>query len=584
MSDASPTRIGAVRHVLGGEVTVALDADLAGVAPIFRGRLQPVGQIGSLVRIPQGLVDLIGSVTLVGISELVGATPPTEAVKAGERWLQIQLVGELDRTTGRFRRGIATFPGLDDAVHFATADDLGDVFPSEDAAHLRLGSIASAEEIPACLDAGRLVLRHSAVVGSTGSGKTSAVATLLQRFALGGWAAANIVVVDPHGEYSTALAEAASVQSVLASGANRLRVPYWALPAADILRAFTGATGGASAGARFSELVTIERRAFATAAPWLTLEPAAITSDTPIPFDLRKVWHKLDAENNETRGVKNDQGTVRITDPGSAADLRPATFEPYNPGGAAPFKGPLHGVYGPTPELLRLGLADPRLQFLQEPAADPTQDDPLPEVVANWLGADQPVSVLDFNGVPAVATEVATGVILNLLLQVAVHSKAEGPGVGRPSPILVVLEEAHRYLNAGAASLAQQACNRIAREGRKYGVGLMLVTQRPSELPDTALAQCGTLVALRLTNSSDQGTVRAALPDSVAGLSAALASLRTGEAVVSGEAITLPVRVLVDCPSPMPTAEDPSLQPWREASTVPQLQAPIASWRNTYSA
>jgi hypothetical protein len=371
---------------------------------------------------------------------------------------------------------------------------------------------------------------------------------------------------------------------VLDSGPAGLRVPYWALPAADILRSIAGASGGATTGSRFGELVAAARRAFAADAPWLTLDASAITADTPIPFDVRPVWHALDTENNETRAAKNDPASVLQTDPGSPNDLRPASFQPYNAGGASPFKGPLHGVHGNLPELLRLGLADPRLAFLQRPLADPSADDPLPAVIAGWLGDDQPVSVLDFSGVPTAATEIATGLILDLLLEVAVHSAANGPGVGRPRPVLIVLEEAHRYLAAGTASLAQRACNRIAREGRKYGIGLMLVTQRPSELPDTALAQCGTLIALRLTNSGDQATVRAALPDSVAGLSAALASLRTGEAIVCGEATELPMRVLVDRPDPMPAAHDPSLSPWRAPRSTPDVSGPVSSWRSTYSA
>ena len=130
--------------------------------------------------------------------------------------------------------------------------------------------------------------------------------------------------------------------------------------------------------------------------------------------------------------------------------------------------------------------------------------------------------------------------------------------------------------------MAQGAANRIAREGRKYGIGLLLVTQRPSELPDTALAQCGSLIALRLSNSADQAKIRAALPDSVAGLAAVLPSLRTGEALISGEALVLPARTLVDLPDPMPAAEDPSLAPWREDATVPDMAPAIAAWRGAY--
>jgi uncharacterized protein len=580
--ERDPTSIGRVRHVLGAQVTVALDRDLAGVAPIFRGRLQPVGQIGSLVRIPQGLVDLVGQVSLLGISELAGAPPPAEVVQTGERWLQVQLLGEIDRATGRFQRGVGSYPGLDDPVHFATADDLRSVFPREGEEHLRIGRLAAAEEVPVCLDAARLVIRHAAVVGSTGAGKTSAVASLLQRFARGGWPAANIVVIDPHGEYPRALGADAAVHSVLAEGDARLRVPYWALPADDILRVFAGSTGGATTRSRFTELVTQARREFVRVAAWLALDPAAVTADTPVPFDLRAIWHRLDWENNETRNVANDPSTVCEEQPGDAQSLTPAHFTPYAPGGAAPFKGPLHGTHGSTPELLRLGLLDPRLAFFQEPAGDPEGSDPLVDVMASWLGRERAVSVLDFSGVPAEASELAIGVVLNLLFEAAVRTPTNGVGIGRPRPVLVVLEEAHRYLGEAAAVMARSSANRIAREGRKYGVGLLLVTQRPSELPDTALAQCGSLIALRLSNSADQAKIRAALPDSVAGLAAVLPSLRTGEAIITGEALVLPARALVDLPTPLPEAEDPSLASWRADPTVPDLAPAVAAWRGAY--
>ena len=147
-----------------------------------------------------------------------------------------------------------------------------------------------------------------------------------------------------------------------------------------------------------------------------------------------------------------------------------------------------------------------------------------------------------------------------------------------------MLEEAHRYLSDSAAAVARSSANRIAREGRKYGVGLLLVTQRPAELPDTALAQCGTLISLRLSNSVDQGKIKTALPDSVSGLAAALPSLRTGEAIVSGEALVLPARILVDRPNPGPLADDPSLAPWRQDPVHPDLGPALAIWRGVHEA
>jgi DNA helicase HerA-like ATPase len=199
-----------------------------------------------------------------------------------------------------------------------------------------------------------------------------------------------------------------------------------------------------------------------------------------------------------------------------------------------------------------------------------------------WLGREHPISVLDFSGVPSVASDLAIGVILNLLFEVAIRTERDGPGIGRPSPVLVVLEEAHRYFSERAGTVTRDSANRIAREGRKYGVGLLLVTQRPTELPDTALAQCGTIIALRLSNTEDQGAIRAALPDTVSGLAAVLPSLRTGEAVVSGEAVVLPARALLDMPDPKPLADDPSLSPWREEPHIPDVGPAITVWRGTY--
>jgi hypothetical protein len=459
---------------------------------------------------------------------------------------------------------------------------LASVFPQADDEHLRLGRLAAAEEVPVCLTASRFVVRHAAIVGSTGSGKTSAVASLLQNFIKGGWRAANIIVIDPHGEYSQALAGSASVRSVLDQGETGLRVPYWALPAADIVRIFTGGPGGPSFSSRFQDLVTQARRQFVRDADWLTLDPAVVTADTPVPFDIRPIWHQLDSENRETRTTKGDPTTACLGDHGDAATLQSATYDPYGPGGQPPHKGPLYDVYGTTPDLLRLGLLDPRLHFFQEPQGDPHGQDPLVTVMKEWLGGEKPVSVLDFNGVPSEAADLAIGVILNLLFEVSVRCESGGAGIGRPSPVLIVLEEAHRYLGDTASALTRESANRIAREGRKYGVGILMVTQRPTELPKTALAQCGTLIALRLSSSDDQSTIRSALPDTVAGLASVLPSLRTGEAVVSGEALILPARALLDRPDPKPLAEDPPLTPWRQAPYVPEVAPALAAWRGTY--
>jgi len=188
---------------------------------------------------------------------------------------------------------------------------------------------------------------------------------------------------------------------------------------------------------------------------------------------------------------------------------------------------------------------------------------------------------LDFSGVPPEASDVAIGAVLTLILDAAVASES-GSGIGQSRPVLIVLEEAHRYLGKStqaSAGLAKNAAESIAREGRKYGIGLMIVTQRPSELSETVLSQCGTIISMRLTNPTDQATVRAALPDVVGNLSESLPALRTGEALVTGEAIALPTRIIVDRPSPEPQAADPSILSWAGTPEVNELGQAIERLR-----
>jgi DNA helicase HerA-like ATPase len=575
--ESDPTCIGRVCHVLGSTVTVRLDPDLAGVAPIWRGRVQPLGQVGSLVLLPQGPVTVIASLTLVGISELVGDQPPSSIVQTGDRWLQVQLLGEVD-ALGNFHRGVSTYPALDDPVHFSAPTILQTVHPIAADSHIRIGRLSANPEVAVALEARRLVTRHSVVVGSTGSGKTSAVATILQQFVRSGWTAANVVVIDPHGEYSTALAEMASVRSVTSSGAQGLRVPYGALPAADVITALAGNPSATTIN-RFSELVTVERRKYADACSWLQ-DSEAISADTPVPFDLHEVWYRLDYENNLTVTAKTG-GKDCVVDAGDARSLRPATFTPYAAAGAAPMQSTTYGRYGSAPSQMRARMRDPRYAFFLQPDATVVDHDPFREVLDEWLGGPKPISVLDFSGVPGDAADLAIGVVLQLLFELSVRSTTSA-GVGRHRPVLAVMEEAHRFLGETATvRIARESVNRIAREGRKYGIGIMLVSQRPSELPDTSLSQAGTIIALRLTNAGDQARVRSGLPDTLAGLADVLPSLRTGEALVTGEAVSLPSRVLIDLPSPVPTATDPDLAGWRGDESSNDLTNALAQWRAT---
>jgi uncharacterized protein len=572
-----PTAIGRVRHVLGSTVTVELDPTLAGVTPLWRGRPVPIGQVGSLVRLPQGPVTLLASVTLVGISELTAPQPPALTPEQGDRWLQVQLLGEVD-ALGKFRRGVATYPGLDDTVHFVTAEDIAAAYPPPNEHRVKVGVVSSNPDVPVAVDLASFVARHSAIVGSTGSGKSSTVASILQSVVDQGWTSANLVVIDPHGEYASAFGATASVRSVFGDGANALRVPFWALPPSDLLHLLTGIETKTVLD-RFTELVVEDRIRFASECQWIPDElTIGIGAETPLPYDLRNVWYALDRANRRT--VEGNQASPEaLVAEGDPATLTPAEFEPYGAGGAPPNKGVTFGSYSPAVDRLRARLTDPTYGFLLDPP-DPIAADPLPGTVAEWLGGTSPISILDFSGVPSEVADVAIGVTLQILLEVSTRSEV-GDGIGRGRPTLVVLEEAHRYLaDTRTTGRARVSVNRIAREGRKYGIGMCLVTQRPSELPDTALSQCGTIVALRLTNATDQTTVRSALPDSVSGLAAILPSLRTGEALISGEAIALPTRAAIRRPAPEPHAADPELDGWLvDPKVMPDVSGAIGRWR-----
>jgi uncharacterized protein DUF87/helicase HerA-like protein len=518
---------------------------------------------------------------MLGIAELVPPVEPALMPQQGERWIQFQLLGEID-SAGRFRRGVSTYPAVDDAVHFATSTQISSIYPPPAQDRIRLGTLSTSRGHVVSLDLGKLVTRHSAVVGSTGSGKSSTVARVLQAVIASNMERANILLIDPHGEHAAAMGHHAAVRSVLGIGDAELFVPYWAFSFDELLQVYgRGTERNPVVRNRLQDLMLQGKQEFLQLAGWAAPTAADITVDSPVPFDLRQVWHTLDYDNRATYTQPQSQGAACVTVQGNANTLTPTQFQAYALGAAAPYKGRTHGQYSPLPDTLRVRLTDPRFGFLARAFPNPAQPDPLPQQIANWLGDDRPVSVLDFSGVPTEAADIAIGAVLNLIFVAAANSTTED-GIGRARPVLIVLEEAHRFLGkatAATASFAREAAERISREGRKYGVGLMLVSQRPSELSETVLSQCGTVLSMRLTNQSDQSSVRAALPDAIASLVEALPSLRTGEALVTGEAITLPSRVVIDRPNPEPHAADPPLTSWIGEPSANDVSAAIARWR-----
>ena len=235
---------------------------------------------------------------------------------------------------------------------------------------------------------------------------------------------------------------------------------------------------------------------------------------------------------------------------------------------------------------LRSRLLDRQFEFLLKPGAwCPTTsgqiESDLPELLESWIGHSKSITILDLSGVPSDVLLRLIGAILSIIYEALFWGRNRSEG-GRHRPQLVVMEEAHRYLGKEADNPARSMVQRIVKEGRKFGVGAMIVSQRPSEIDDTILSQCGTFVALRLSNSSDRAKVQAALPDNLSGIADTLAVLRTGEAVIAGEAAKLPVRCRIALPpeGKRPDSEDPQVSvSWRQPRSDEDYQALVATWR-----
>ncbi|MEW8333284.1 MAG: ATP-binding protein, partial [Candidatus Thiodiazotropha sp.] len=444
-----PTFLGTVASVSGSNVSVHLAQSVASGLSIIEGRSYRIGQVGSFVRIPQGYQDLFGVVSEVGAK----AAPITGVQKLPEtgRWMQIQLVGE--SIGGVFERGISQYPNIGDNVHITTESSLARIYGAIDQGHITVGSLSSAESIPAKLAIDELITRHSAVLGSTGSGKSTTIASLLRSISSangddGVYPSARILMLDLHGEYSAALADVATVYSVDPQpGEERLLIPYWALDSSDLLEFLTGGVEGTRETA-FTDKIFELKVASHTASKFAGIEESSITVDTPLPFSLKKLWYDLiDFEIATFEGPNRDQPTKQ--DNGDADQLVPPKYKPHAMGAQGPFLNQQALGIRRQLNLLRSRLLDRRYDFLLhpgpwEPKLDGTVDQDLDSLLSGWIGGKNPITILDLSGVPSVVLERLVGSILKIVYESLFWSREKSEG-GIARPLLVVMEEAHRY-------------------------------------------------------------------------------------------------------------------------------------------
>jgi len=592
MDHRSPTLLGHIAAVTGASVSVLLSPSIDSGVAIIGGRSYRIGQVGSFVRIPQGYQNLYG------IISQVGANAVPEALKEfhmqGERWITIQLVGEI--IGAAFERGISQYPNVGDEVHLVTEDDLALVYGNDEKGQVTIGRLANAEGIPVRIDLDKLVTRHSAVLGSTGAGKSTTVSSLLRSIAGGsgeessnGFPSARILLLDIHGEYGQALSSVAKTFRVNPNqGEYPLHIPYWALEPSELFEFLLGRLDDKVLTQVFDRLLSHKTR-LVEKTTLAGVDLSSLTADSPIPYSLKQLWYEL--VDLEVKTWQDNQRTQPALDvDGDAETLRPPKYKAAGVSNTPPFLNqPAQGLLGIRRPLdqMRARLLDKQYDFLLrpgqwEPKLDGTVELDISDLLLSWLGHDKPITTLDLSGIPSLVQSRLIGAILRIVYDGLFWGREKSEG-GIQRPLLVVMEEAHRYLSGESEGSAMAMVQRIVKEGRKFGLGAMIISQRPSEVDETILSQCGTFIALRLSNASDRNKVQAALPDSLSGVVDSLPILRTGEAIVIGEAARLPIRCRIALPSAAnrPSSADPEVaKNWAAPRTNEDYERMVASWRS----
>jgi len=569
------TYLGTIIRVDSSTVEVEISDQIPSSAPIINGRVYKIGQIGTFVKMP------IGNISIFGIVSSVSNTPSKtdeNSIKQiiGSRFLTVQLIGEKigDRD---FEKGIGTYPTINDEVHLVVEKDLFEIYGQKDDNSVEIGKHSSSENLAVYVDIHKLILRHCAVLGSTGSGKSNTTVSILKAV-LNDYDGSRIILVDPHGEYASAFPDAKVFK--INDQNNPLYIPFWLMNFDELAYFLVGAKPLDDAKPdyrKFRELITELKKENHDKLKSGDVEKNFITADSPIPFNVRKVWHEmnwwLNATFSESVKDKQNKATVQIAKDGDDNpkngdfdNLVPAEFTPYPMGAGAPYKSKHQDFYSYEKKLLSR-IKDSRFDFLFHPGDYKDENSPkdLHNILNEWIGNNEKLTILDLSGVPFEVLDITIGLITRFVYDSMFWGRFE-EYTGKNRPLLLAYEEAHTYLNKNDNnSYSKKAVERIFKEGRKFGVGAMVISQRPSEISETILAQVGTLMALRLTNSSDQGIVKSSAPDNLNSLIDLLPSLRIGEAVIVGESIKIPSRVRVKLNNPRPTSEDPELvKSWKK--------------------
>ncbi|WP_413247077.1 ATP-binding protein [Sphingomonas sp. 1P06PA] len=532
-SPLEAVEIGRLIEIAGSSSQALLDgAILQSLAGEPDPSVAMAGQVGSMIKVAVGKRWLIANVRSLRLAD-----------HDGDRILAfIDFLGEGDeeRLTGRltnFRRGVTRYPVPGSRVFPVSSPEMKQMFAADDRPHIEIGTIYPTADIRGALFVDAMLGKHFALLGSTGTGKSTSAALILHRICQLA-PEGHIVMIDPHGEYSAAFKSTGEIFDV-----NNLAMPYWLMNFEEHCEVFISSQGAE----RQADCDVLAKCLLAARAKGRLGESIPkLTVDSPIPYLLSDLGNILQTE----MGKMDKSGGT-----GPYMRLKSKLDEiKTDPRYSFMFSGMLVG--------------DTMAAFLQK--------------IFRLPGHGKPISIIDVSGVPSDITSVVVAVLSRMVFDYAIWSREEAQ-----RPILLVCEEAHRYIPSDRVTTGgavRKILERIAKEGRKYGVSLGLITQRPSDLAEGVLSQCGTIIAMRLNNERDQAYVKAAMPEGARGFLDSIPALRNRECIICGEGVAIPIRVTLDDlePEKRPASSDPLFSDlWRQTGGEDEIVTrTIRKWRS----
>lgn len=553
-------KIGKIIEVNGNSIKVEIDNKLNNLSRTVEGKVYSIGQMASVIKIHFGRKIIFGFVKMLRMSSESDLIEEKQLSPSDDsRILEADLFGEAtwieSKNILNFNRGIETYPLPLQYVYLTTKDELEKIYEAAEqaaeTAHdpmLPIGTYIGSNSAICRANMDKLFGNHCAILGSTGSGKSAAVAAILHAVIKYRYdersLCPRIVLIDPHGEYAKAFSDSAIVyrayseSSVGGETSVELKLPYWLMSSDEFRSMIIGKTEHEATSQNNIVYEALSYARMVQAGIVKSLDdpkgdeiPGLVEGkeendrlnfdrDKPMPFKMEEFIKHVEL----VQGRKTDKRESR-----TASD---STWQKVES----------------VLKKIRVLRNNPQLAFIMEEysSASPSIEDILAQLIGKIDGCEKKnIRIIDISGLPNEISGPLTALIARLLFQYKLWQKSDERKI---DPILIACEEAHRYVpNQGEAQYkeAQEAIRRIAKEGRKYGIGLMLISQRPSDVESTVLSQCNSWIVLRLTNSRDQDHVARFLPDSLSGLTKILSSLTRREAVFVGEAAALPSRIKI---------------------------------------